>query len=489
MKYPGRWARVWCVALLSAFLIVFFMAAAPARAQESPAAHAAVSAPAESGHAQLRWVPPRWSITGFVLFLLGIAIIPLAAPHFWEPNQNKALFTAALGIPLGIYVLLNDPMALVNSLHEYVQFLILLASLFIISGGIWLDGDIRSTPKNNLIFLAIGAVMASLIGTTGACMLLIRPLLHCNCERKRVMHTVIFFIFIVANIGGCLTPLGDPPLFLGYLRGVPFLWTLQLWKLWLPACGLLLALYFIIDSFAWAKESEECKRWDAANIQPLKMNGGLNFLFLFGVILAIFTNPYIARALEGQGLSEKTVEWLPVREVLMLLMAWLSWKTTNREFRKVQNFTFGPIIEVAVLFLGIFITMIPALAVLYDWGPRSPIKEPWHFFWATGGLSSFLDNAPTYLTYLALALGQGVPPGVPSVMTAAGPVKEISLLAISAGAVFMGANSYIGNAPNFMVKSIAEENGVKMPSFFGYMAWSVGILIPTFILLTLVFFR
>jgi Na+/H+ antiporter NhaD/arsenite permease-like protein len=434
------------------------------------------------------WVPPRWSIVGFVLFLLGIAIIPLAAPHFWEPNRNKALFTAALGIPFGIYVVMNDPMALVNSLHEYVQFIILLFSLFVISGGIWLDGDIRSTPKNNVIFLTVGALLASLIGTTGACMLLIRPLLHSNRERKRVVHTVIFFIFIVANIGGSLTPLGDPPLFLGYLRGVPFLWTLRLWKLWLPTCVLLLTLYYIIDTYAWGKESEEDKKWDATAIQPLKMNGGLNFLFLFGVILAIFTNPYIARALTAQGLSERTVEWLPIREVLMLLMAFLAWKTTKMEFRQAQNFTFNPIVEVAVLFLGIFITMIPALLVLYDWGPRSPIKQPWHFFWAAGSLSSFLDNAPTYLTYLSLALGQGVPDGVPFVQTAAGPVKEISLLAISVGAVFMGANSYIGNAPNFMVKSIAEENKVKMPSFFGYMAWSVGILIPTFILITLIFF-
>jgi len=402
--------------------------------------------------------PVAVGISGFAAFLLGIAVIPLAAPHFWESNRNKAIFMAALGIPFALYVVANDWHALVNSLHEYAQFIVLLFSLFVIAGGIRLSGDIRATPLNNSLFLTVGALLASFIGTTGACMLLIRPLLFSNSERKYVKHTVIFFIFIVANIGGSLTPLGDPPLFLGYLRGVPFTWTLRLWKLWLPACAGLIFLYYCLDMFAWNKEYAAAKKSDAEHIVPLRLQGGFNFIFLLGVIAAIFFHPHIHDFLvEGLMVDEKTAEWVPVREAIMLLMAWLSWKTTDMEFRKAQNFTMNPIIEVGILFLGIFITMIPALIILHDWGPRSPIQEPWHFFWATGGLSSFLDNAPTYLTYLSLGMGQPVPPGAAKVVLHGGEIKEITLMAISAGAVFMGANTYIGNAPNFMVKALPRK--------------------------------
>jgi Na+/H+ antiporter NhaD/arsenite permease-like protein len=436
------------------------------------------------------WVPPTGAIAGFVLLLLGIAILPLVAPHWWERNRNKAIFTAILGVPFAIYVGVNHPMSLVNSIHEYFQFLTLLFCLFVISGGIWLSGDIRAIPRNNVVFLAVGAVIASFIGTTGACMLLIRPLLSSNSERQHVKHTVIFFIFIVANIGGSLTPLGDPPLFLGYLRGVPFLWTFKLWHLWLPTCAGLIVLYALIDKWYWDKETAAVKHWDYENVKPLQLRGALNFLFLLGVIAAIFFNPYLDKYLiESAGLSHKTVEWLPIREAVMLAMAWLSWRTTKQQYRQAQRFTFAPIIEVAVLFLGIFITMIPALLILYDWGPRSPIQKPWHFFWATGVLSSFLDNAPTYLTYLALGMGQAHPGDPDNVRLLTGEINSLTLLAISAGAVFMGANTYIGNAPNFMVKAIAEENKVKMPSFFGYMLWSLLILEPTFIIITLIFFR
>ena len=435
------------------------------------------------------WVPPLWSISGFGLMLLGIAVIPLARPHWWESNQNKACLTAALGVPFGLFVVLNDPGALIRSLHEYEQFLILLASLFVISGGIILHGDIHSRPRNNVVFLAVGTVLASFIGTTGAAMLLIRPLLSSNSERKYVKHTVIFFIFLVANIGGLLTPLGDPPLFLGYLRGVPFTWTFRLWRLWLPTSAFLLLLYYLIDSYYWKKESAEAKAWDEAHVIPLKLHGTLNFLFLLGVIGSIFFYPQMLEYMvKGLGIPESQAEVIPVRECIMALMAIFSWLFTPQAYRRDQNFTFHPILEVAILFLGIFITMIPALILLNHWGPTAPIQRPWHFFWAAGGLSSFLDNAPTYLTYLSLGLGQPVPEGMRSVVLHQGQIKEITLLAISAGAVFMGANTYIGNAPNFMVKAIAEENSIKMPSFFGYMGWSVGILIPTFIALTLVFF-
>ncbi len=451
-------------------------APAPAAGHEAPETH--------------RWKPPLWSVGGFGIMLLCIAIIPLADPHWWEHNKNKAIVTAILSVPMGLFVIAHDGMALVHSLHEYEQFLILLLSLFVISGGIWLSGDVRSTPRNNVTFLSIGALLASFIGTTGAAMLLIRPLISSNSERKYVMHTVIFFIFLVANIGGCLTPLGDPPLFLGYLRGVPFTWTFRLWHLWLPTCVFLLALYFAIDTYFWRKESEAAKEWDAEAIQPLKLKGLINILFLLGVVLSIYFYPNMAELIKEKfSLEESVVEWIPVREAIMLLLTCLSWKFTKIEYRKAQNFTWNPIIEVAVLFLGIFITMIPALILLNIWGPTAPVQKPWHFFWATGSLSSFLDNAPTYLTFLSLGTGQPVPPGMKAVMLHAGEIKEMTLMAISAGAVFMGANTYIGNAPNFMVKSIAEENKVKMPSFFGYMVWSAGILIPTFIAITLIFFR
>jgi len=443
----------------------------------------------EIGTAAPVWEPPLWSISGFVLMLLSIAVIPLARPHWWEANQNKAFVTAALGIPYGLFVLLNDPGALIRSLHEYEQFLILLASLFVISGGIILHGDIHCRPRNNVVFLAVGAVLASFIGTTGAAMLLIRPLLASNSERKFVKHTVIFFIFLVANVGGCLTPLGDPPLFLGYLRGVPFTWTFRLWHLWLPTSAFLLLLYYLIDTYYWKKESAEAKAWDEAFVIPLKLHGTINFLFLLGVIGSIFFYPQMLKYMIVRlGIPESQAGAIPVRESIMALMAILSWLFTPQDYRRDHHFTFNPILEVAILFLGIFITMIPALILLNLWGPTAPIQHPWHFFWAAGGLSSFLDNAPTYLTFLSLGTGQPVPEGMRSVVLHQGQIKEITLLAISAGAVFMGANTYIGNAPNFMVKAIAEENGIKMPSFFGYMGWSVGILIPTFVALTLVFF-
>ena len=440
-----------------------------------------------AGHAV--WNPPLWSIGGFVLMLLGIAVIPLARPHWWEPNRHKAYFTLALGAPLAAYVIYHDWRALVHSLHEYEQFLILLAALFVISGGIILHGDVHCRPRNNVVFLAIGTLLASFIGTTGAAMLLIRPLLASNSERRHVMHTVIFFIFLVANIGGSLTPLGDPPLFLGYLRGVPFTWTFRLWQLWLPTSLFLLTLYFCLDTYFWSKETAAAKHWDEEHVIPLKLGGKINFLFLGGVIASIYFYPAMLRLMvERLGIEEGRAEVIPVREGLMILMAVLSWVFTPQANRRDQNFTFHPILEVAILFLGIFITMIPALVLLNHWGPTAPIREPWHFFWATGSLSSFLDNAPTYLTFLSLGTGQPVPEEVAKVLLHQGAeVKEVTLLAISAGAVFMGANTYIGNAPNFMVKSIAEENSVKMPSFFGYMAWSIVILIPTFAILTLIF--
>jgi Na+/H+ antiporter NhaD/arsenite permease-like protein len=395
--------------------------------------------------------------------LLAIAICPLSVPHFWESNRNKLLVSLVLGVPVIVYYLGRHPGELLTTGQEYVSFLLLLASLFVISGGIRLTGDLEATPATNTAFLAIGAALASLIGTTGASMLLIRPLLQTNRERTRVRHTVIFFIFIVSNTGGLLTPLGDPPLFLGYLRGVPFTWTFRLWPHWLVVVGILLAVYFAWDSTAHAREPIRAIARDRSQVRPLRLSGTFNILLLVAVPAAV--------AFLG----------VPWREIALIVLAAVSLWQTPRAIRAGNEFTFYPITEVAVLFLGIFVTMIPALELLRMRGHELGVQQPWEFFWMSGVLSSFLDNAPTYMTFLALGQGLRLTDEVVGVPNAI-------LAAVSTGSVFMGANSYIGNAPNFMVKSIAEEAKVKMPSFFGYMLYSSGILIPLFILVTFLFF-
>jgi Na+/H+ antiporter NhaD/arsenite permease-like protein len=404
------------------------------------------------------WVAP------FVLMLLSIAVLPLAAPHFWESNLRKLGVALLLGLPvLGLYAF-HNPHALAHTGLDYVSFILLLGSLFVISGGILVTGDIEATPRVNATFLAIGSVLANLIGTTGASMLLIRPLLSTNQERKHVVHTVVFFIFIVSNVGGCLTPLGDPPLFLGYLRGVPFTWTLRLLPLWLLVNGVLLVVYYFWDVRAHARETARDIARDEAEIQPIRIAGKRNLLLLLGVVAS--------------------VAWLqaPFREIAMVLLAAISFVGTPPLVREANKFTFQAILEVAALFIGIFLTMIPALDILHARGASLGVTAPWHFFWAAGALSSFLDNAPTYLTFLALAQSLGRTPEVVG-------VTHDLLAAISAGAVFMGANTYIGNGPNFMVRTIAEERGVKMPSFGGYMLYSGAVLIPCFVVVTFVFFR
>jgi Na+/H+ antiporter NhaD/arsenite permease-like protein len=307
-------------------------------------------------------------------------------------------------------------------------------------------------------------VLASAIGTTGASMLLIRPLIQTNQERRRVTHTVIFFIFLVSNIGGMLTPLGDPPLFLGYLEGVPFAWTFRLWKPWAVMVGILLLTYFVWDSTQYAREGLSALQRDRTLTEPLRLQGGLNVVWLGLVVGAV------------------ALLHAPLREVALVSLAALSLWRTPEAIRLANRFTYGPIIEVAVVFLGIFLTMIPALEILRRRGDELGVREPWQFFWTAGALSSFLDNAPTYMTFLALGQGLRLPDEVVG-------VPHVILAAISVGAVAMGANTYIGNAPNFMVKSIADEAGIKMPSFFGYMRYSALILLPLFVLVTLLFFR
>jgi Na+/H+ antiporter NhaD/arsenite permease-like protein len=404
-----------------------------------------------------------WTVVPFLGLLLSIAFLPLKAPHFWESHKNKGLVAFLWSLPIAVYFLFNAPHELVLSLKDYASFLILLTALFIISGGIVLKGDLKATPEVNSLFLLVGAVLANFIGTTGASMLLIRPLLKTNAERKHTLHIPIFFIFVVSNIGGLLTPLGDPPLFMGFIKGVPFFWTLRLLPLWAVMVGGVLVVFYLFDGFKYRKE--ECRDIirDRRRVVPLHMTGSINFLWLAGVVAGIFL-PF------------------PRREGALVLMAILSLLTTKRECRTDNRFTYNPIIEVAVLFAGIFVTMVPALLILSARAAQLGVSKPWQFFWMTGSLSSFLDNTPTYLAFFSMAQGLGLNGDVLGIPT-------ILLMAVSAGAVFMGANSYIGNGPNFMVKVIAEEHKLKMPSFFGYMGYSIAVLVPLYLVVTVLFFR
>ncbi len=414
--------------------------------------------PPEAFVPSLAWALP------FAAMLLAIAVLPLAVPRFWESNLRKLGVAALLACPVLVLYLREHPSSLVHVSADYVSFIVLLAGLFVISGGILLEGDLEATPRTNALFLGAGAVLASFVGTTGASMLLIRPLLQTNRERKHVVHTVVFFIFLVSNVGGCLTPLGDPPLFLGYLQGVPFLWTFRLFLPWLFTVSVLLAVYVLWDIRAHAREARTDLRRDFYEVRPLRVAGKENLVLLGGVLLVV------------------AVLQAPWRELAIVALAVVSYRRTDPELRKANHFTFHPILEVAALFAGIFVTMLPALDLLRARGAELGVREPWHFFWATGALSSFLDNAPTYLTFLALAQGLGLPAEVVG-------VPQSILAAISLGAVFMGANTYIGNGPNFMVRSIAAARGVRMPSFGGYMLYSAAVLLPVYVLVTLVFFR
>jgi Na+/H+ antiporter NhaD/arsenite permease-like protein len=407
---------------------------------------------------------PLYSVLPFVAMLLAVAVGPLAAPRFWESNRNKLLVGVALGAPILFIYLVRAPAALLHTATDYASFIVLLAGLYAISGGILLRGDLMATPLTNAAFLSAGSLLASFVGTTGASMLLIRPLLQTNRERTRVRHTVVFFVFLVGNIGGMLTPLGDPPLFLGYLQGVPFAWTFRLWRPWLLMSAVLVLVYVVWDATQYAREPLAALQRDRTRLQPLRLRGGVNLVWLAGVVLAVA----FGRA--------------PWRELVIVALAGVSLWQTPRDIRHANRATPGPMVEVAALFFGIFLTMMPALELLRVRGGELGVREPWQFFWAAGLLSSFLDNAPTYLTFLALGQGLGLAREVAG-------VPEAILAAISVGAVAMGANTYIGNAPNFMVKAIAEEAGVRMPGFFGYLLYSGGILIPLFALVTVLFFR
>jgi len=404
----------------------------------------------------LLWAAP------FAGLLLAIALLPLLLPRLWRRLEFQAIIAVAFALPVASFYLKHAPAALAYSITHYVSFVVLIAALFVISGGIGISGVFKNTPAGNACLLGFGAVLANFIGTTGASMVLIRPLLLANAYRKHHAHLVICFIMFGSNIGGLLTPLGDPPLFLGFLSGVPFFWTLKLFPIWLFAVVLLLVCFFLTDRYFCARESAFAER-DALAPMPLRLKGKRNLGLLLAVLSAMFMPT-------------------PWRELLMAGAGCLSFFVTPREYHEENDFSFTPILEVAILFFGIFVTMVPALAILEHRGGELGVGEPWQFFWLTGFFSSFLDNAPTYLTFVAL--GQGLGQTGPHLA-----LPEPILAAISVGAVFFGANTYIGNAPNFMVRSIAVELGWKMPTFFGYMARVAVFLIPLFILVTLLFFR
>lgn len=423
---------------------------------------------------------PLLSLLPFVLMLLSIAVFPLFWNHFWEKNKNKLYVAIALSIPVIIYLLANNfsHQLIHTMLFDYVPFLILLGALFTITGGILLSGDIAAKPKVNTLFLGIGAVLASLMGTTGAAMLLIRPVIQTNKQRTFKVHTILFFIGIVANCGGLLTPLGDPPLFMMYLRGAPFTWFFHLAPEWFVTNLLLLIIYFFVDTYFYKKEPASAIARDLSNIKPLKIEGKRNFIFLVGVVLAV-------AFLNEQYLSFININpyFKFIREAVIVLMAFLSMQFTPKLLRTSNNFTWHPIEEVAYLFLGIFITMVPCLLYLETNAKQLGVETVSQFYYYTGLLSSFLDNTPTAVTFHSLALGLGITEG-----TLVAGIPEILLKAISTGAVFFGSMTYIGNGPNFMVKAVAEENNIKMPDFFSYMfKFSIIILLPIFIIVQLLF--
>nr|MEC9474785.1 sodium:proton antiporter [Candidatus Neomarinimicrobiota bacterium] len=440
----------------------------------------------DGGDLSILWVIP------FAGILLSIAILPLIASDFWHHNFGKiSAFWATLfilpfmlsqGLPITIYEVLHV------GLLEYIPFIILLLALFTISGGVQLTGSLVGTPVMNTAIILVGTLLASWMGTTGAAMLLIRPLLRANKDRKHKVHVVVFFIFLVANIGGSLTPLGDPPLFLGFLKGVDFFWTTK--AMFIPMLFMvvsLLIIFYIYDTVQYKKEGELPT---STSSEKIGLKGSFNLLLIVGVVCSVllsgFWKPHIEFTVYHVHVELQNI----IRDILLLCLAYASWKYTAKEIRQANEYTWFPIQEVAKLFAGIFITIIPAIAILKagtsgalaavinsvssDSGPVNHM-----YFWLTGILSSFLDNAPTYLVFFNTAGGDA--------QVLMGELSQ-TLLAISAGAVFMGANTYIGNAPNFMVKSIAESSGIEMPSFFGYFLYSLVILFPLFGIVSLLFF-
>lgn len=434
-------------------------------------------------------VHSAWSMIPFGLMLLMIAIGPLVAEHWWEKNANKLIVSLILGIPTAVCLIMGG---MVHELehqlfNDYVPFIILLLALFVITGGIHISGDIKAKPWVNTTFLGLGWLLASIMGTTGAAMLLIRPLLTTNQQREHKVHTVLFFIALCANCGGLLTPLGDPPLFMLFLRGAEFTWFMSMWPQWLFTGMLLMLIYFALDTYYYKKEHWVALSADAREHVPMRLGGSINFLYLVGVVLSVaFIN---SGSIPAMG-EENAPLWLKyLREIVLLSLTFLSLYTTKKKVRfELNKFSWGPIVEVAVLFLGIFTTMTPALAYLNANAVSLGLTDTWQFYYSTGLLSSFLDNTPTAVAFHSVATGLTADQIAAFGGNMMAGIPEILLNAICIGAVFFGAMTYIGNGPNFMVKAIAEESGIKMPSFFGYMyKFSLIVLLPIYILVQLIF--
>ena len=434
-------------------------------------------------------VHSAWSMIPFGLMLLTIAIAPLLAEHWWESNKHKLTVALFLAVPTAVCLIAGGMCHdLEHQLFgDYIPFIVLLLALYVITGGIHLSGDIKAKPWVNTTFLALGWLLASIMGTTGAAMLLIRPLLATNQQREHKVHTVLFFIALCANCGGLLTPLGDPPLFMLFLRGAEFTWFLSMWAPWLFTGALLMAFYFLLDTCYYKKEHWTAISADHREHTPLRVEGKVNFVYLLGVVLTVaFINAGTIPEMD----APNAPIWLKyMRELVLISLTLLSLYTTKRKVRfEMNKFSWDPIIEVAVLFLGIFTTMTPALAYLNANAASLGLSETWQFYYSTGLLSSFLDNTPTAVAFHSVATGLSAEQMATFGGNVVAGVPEILLNAICIGSVFVGAMTYIGNGPNFMVKAIAEESGVKMPSFFGYMfRFSLIVLLPVYILVQVIF--
>ena len=445
---------------------------------------------------------PLWLCIPFAGLLFCIAVLPLVKGEWWEANQPlvvagwSILFILPFGFLFGAGTALETVLeCLVN---DYLTFIVLLFGLFCVAGNITMEGDLAGSPRVNIILLTIGTLLSSWIGTTGASMLMVRPVIKMNAWRRNRSHILVFFIFLVSNIGGCLTPIGDPPLLMGFSRGVPFFWSLHLFPIMLFNMAALLTIFYFIDRKRYCRDMARGRKPDISKPgTKIQLRGLHNLIFLVMIVAAVGLSgilPDQPMFQDPQGhvrgihiFGEVVLSFPAIIEILIILLAaFLSFRTTDPVIRTKNHFTWGAIQEVGTLFIGIFITMQPALAILKGMGADLGITEPYQMFWTTGVLSSFLDNTPTYLVFLTTAGAIGFTDGL---VTTLGCVPVKVLTAISCGAVFMGANTYIGNAPNFMVKAIADENGIHMPSFFKYIGWSLMVLVPVFLLDTLLFFR
>ena len=473
-----------------AFLATLMLLCVPVMASGSGAEH---------GHGLTE--VPLWLCIPFVGILLSIAIFPLVKAHWWEEHQPLvvALWSILFLVPFAALGGVGGAVEIVLEciINDYLTFIVLLFGLFCVAGNITLEGDLAGSPRVNVALLLFGTLLSSWIGTTGASMLMVRPMIKMNSWRKRKRHIMVFFIFLISNIGGCLTPIGDPPLLMGFSRGVPFFWSLRLFPIMMLNVIILLIAFYFVDMRAYRKDIAGGRKPDISKPgTDIHINGLHNLIFLVMIVAAVILSgvlPTLPAFQTAEGavrgihiFGEVTLTFPAIIEIVIILAAaLLSFKTTDVSVRKANHFTWGAIKEVAVLFIGIFITMQPALMILKQYGASLGLETPFQMFWVTGALSSFLDNTPTYLVFLTTACAMGFENGL---VTTLGTVPAQMLLAISCGAVFMGANTYIGNAPNFMVKAIADENGIRMPSFFGYILWSLAFLVPVFLLDSLIFF-